>query len=145
MTDHVTDVSHDSGEAPESSADESRLDVITDESDESVPVVRDDTPPETPAFINWLRRLFGSSDNTETNRRRLRELSLAIEFYPDAPANYVLRGELYVEMGMSELAAADFRQALTLAVEQVETERWGVVAQAMQDRADAGLRRIEGD
>lgn len=97
MTDHVTDVSHDSGEAPE--VDESRLDTRADESGESISVVGDDKPPKTPAFISWLRRLFRRSDSADLNRRRLRELSLAIEFYPNAPANYVLRGELYLEMG----------------------------------------------
>jgi hypothetical protein len=53
----------------------------------------------------------------------------------------VLRGELYYQFGLYELAAADFQQALVLAERQLETEDWGVVTQAMLERAQTGLKR----
>jgi hypothetical protein len=74
--------------------------------------------------------------------RRLAALTDAIAANPDAAANYVMRGELFLEHGERELAYADFVKALTLAAAQLESEEWGLVAQAVQDRAEAGLRRI---
>jgi tetratricopeptide (TPR) repeat protein len=71
--------------------------------------------------------------------RRIESLSRAVAEYPDAPTNYVLRGELYLEFGDFTLAEADFRQALELAAKQVESEDWGVIAQVVQDRAQTGL------
>src|SRR5579859_3823927 len=44
----------------------------------------------------------------------LDELSDAIARYPDAPANYVLRGEYFLAEGRNDLAAEDFRTALRL-------------------------------
>jgi len=74
---------------------------------------------------------------------RLYHLSQAITTYPDAPTNYVLRGELYLELDDYAQAVADFRRALELASAQIETDRWGLVAQAAQDRALAGLRKAQ--
>jgi Tfp pilus assembly protein PilF len=68
-------------------------------------------------------------------------LSLAIEHNPDTPANYVLRGELYLDVREYELAAADFQRALELASAQFEASNWGGIAQVMRDRAEAGLAR----
>jgi hypothetical protein len=73
---------------------------------------------------------------------RLAALTDAIAANPDAAVNYVMRGELFLEHGERELAYADFVKALTLAAAQLETEEWGLVAQAVQDRAEAGLRRL---
>jgi|FLYN01.1.fsa_nt_gi tetratricopeptide (TPR) repeat protein len=93
--------------------------------------------PET--FWERLKKiLFSSREGTE---QRLRNLSLAIEKYPETPANYVLRGELYLDAGEYELAAADFRRALELASAQFEASDWGGIAQVMRDRAEAGLER----
>jgi hypothetical protein len=71
---------------------------------------------------------------------RWHNLNWTIAAYPDVAANYVLRGELLLRQGDTLGAISDFRHALRLAAEQVETEDWGVVAQAVQDRALAGLR-----
>ena len=70
---------------------------------------------------------------------RLYALNVAIRHFPESPSNYVLRGEFYLEQGAYEQAVADFREALEQAVQEVEAERWGIVAQSMQDRAQFGL------
>jgi uncharacterized protein HemY len=75
------------------------------------------------------------------HERLLRSLNRAIEEHPDSPTNYVLRGELALETKDYGQAIDDFEQALELAAAQVETNRWGFVAQTMQDRAFAGLTR----
>src|ERR1700694_2646321 len=73
---------------------------------------------------------------------RIAILTRKIDQYPGAPVNYVLRGEVYLENGDFELAAADFRAALALAEQQDETLDWGYVNAAFMDRAEEGLRRI---
>jgi tetratricopeptide (TPR) repeat protein len=81
-------------------------------------------------------------------RTRLESLSHAVEMHPEEPANYVLRGEVYYQLREYALAETDFRRGLELAAEQVEANRWGFVAQALQDRALNGLektrRRLAG-
>lgn len=72
---------------------------------------------------------------------RLMALNEAIASYPDAAANYVLRGELLLKLGEAALAAADFRYALALTAAQVQTADWGLVAQTLHDRALVGLTR----
>lgn len=91
-------------------------------------------------FREWLRAIFGSHESPEA---RIAELSQMIEVYPEAPANYVLRGELRLKAGAYEPAADDFRRALELAARQVETSDWGFIAQAAQDRALSGLEKAE--
>ncbi len=95
-------------------------------------------PVEPP--LSLMDRLFGRG----RSRRRLHDLSNAIDLHPDSPTNYVLRGELYLNVGEAALAEADFRQALSLAQADYGTSRWGVVAQAVQDRARAGLTKAHG-
>lgn len=90
-------------------------------------------------FVGWLRGLFGG-DSLEA---RASDLTQMIEAQPEAPANYVFRGELLLKSGAYNAAADDFRRALELAAQQVEIARWGVVVQALQDRALAGLEQAE--
>jgi len=104
---------------------------------ELVDVEEKSKPPES--FWQRLRKIvFGSSEGIE---QRLRSLSLAIEKYPEAPANYVLRGELYLDVGEYELAQSDFQRALELASAQFEVSDWGGIAQVMRDRAEVGLEK----
>lgn len=74
---------------------------------------------------------------------RIEVLSLAIERFPDAAVNYVLRGEAWLGMGNRANALDDFRAALALASEAAEGARWGYVEQALADRAHEALRRLE--
>lgn len=116
------------------------------------PVPQESAPQtETPAQAQpasqpslW-QRLWGRLRRPKagSHQHRLRELDEAISLHPDVVVNYVLRGELYLKTGETDLAASDFRRALSLAVEQVETKNWGIIAQAMYDRAEVGLRQAE--
>ncbi|RMG81114.1 MAG: hypothetical protein D6712_16900 [Chloroflexi bacterium] len=82
-----------------------------------------------------LRRAAQEQYNIE--RRKM--LSESISLFPQSPINYILRGELYLEEGSYTLAAEDFNQALKLAQKQLNTQRFGITAQILQDRAWAGL------
>ena len=73
---------------------------------------------------------------------RLNELTDAIAMSPEAPSNYVVRGELYMELREYELAEADFQRGFELAQTQFETADWGVMEQVMRDRALAGLEKV---
>ena len=72
---------------------------------------------------------------------RLETLNGAIENYPEAPANYVIRGELLLEAEDYALAAQDFETALSLAQPLAESSNWGYINQALIDRARQGLRQ----
>ena len=85
------------------------------------------------SFWQRLRQSYSRNE-------RWRKLNWAIAAYPDVASNYVLRGELLLKQNDTLGAISDFRRALELAAPQVETDDWGVVAQAAQDRALAGLR-----
>ena|GEM_PF-1093748 len=95
--------------------------------------------PPVPFWTRLRRALFGGADVS----RALRHLDEAIENAPDAPANYVLRGELYLRAREYALAQRDFQRAYELATGQFERSDWGILAQAMQDRALAGLQKAE--
>ena len=79
----------------------------------------------------------------ESARSMLDELTEAIEHYPDAPANYVLRGELLLDEGQPALAAQDFQRALELADPLAESANWGYINEALADRAREGLRHCQ--
>lgn len=74
--------------------------------------------------------------------RRLHELNERIAYTPNTPTLYVLRGELFLERNEYRQAASDFRTALDIADAFDPTTGWGLVAQVMQDRAIAGLQRL---
>lgn len=92
-------------------------------------------------FWQNLRKLFLPTPRERADHfaQRISRLSAAVELHPDSPTNFVLRGELYLEMGDYALAKDDFERALELAVSQTEIDDWGIVAQAVQDRAHDGL------
>jgi hypothetical protein len=107
-----------------------------------------DTGEKVSSFkVLWdnLRRVFFPTREERSKHlaRRIGRLTSAIELYPDSPTNYTLRGELYLETQDYALAAEDFRYALKIALEQVESEDWGIVAQTIQDRATDGLAQAE--
>jgi hypothetical protein len=74
-------------------------------------------------------------------QERVRALTGAITLYPDAPVNYVLRGELILDLGERQAAREDFLKGLMLAESSADTADWGYVSRALADRARAGLRR----
>lgn len=86
-------------------------------------------------------RVAPNGERQYTGRERwLRDLNHAIADHPEAPTNYVLRGELALETRDYEQAVADFEKGLELASAQVETSDWGILAQTMQERAYRGLK-----
>jgi len=105
----------------------------------------DEKAKETvPGLWQRLRRFFLPSpeERREAERQRLLELSIAIERYPEAAVNYLLRGELHLQQKQWALAEEDLSEALRLADSQYSQERWGISAQAIADRARRGLDDI---
>lgn len=102
----------------------------------------DDRPEAAPAPASQAGLLARIWPRRGDDSGRLQELGAAIIRHPDAVTPYVLRGELFAERGAYHLAAADFERALALAAARIEHENWGLLAQAMQDRALDGLERI---
>lgn len=103
--------------------------------------------PELTIWEKIRRVLFGEADTGKSytvsdNHRRMTELTQAIEAYPEAAVNYLLRAELHLKLKQNELAQEDFEQALTLAQAQYQSDRWGLASQVVQDRALRGLKRI---
>ncbi len=101
------------------------------------------TAVNTPESI-WarLRRaLFGAG--SDGYAEQFRYLEQAIENAPHSPGNYVLRGELYLKVREYALARHDFQRGYELAAGQFERSDWGLIAQAMQDRALSGLQKAE--
>jgi tetratricopeptide (TPR) repeat protein len=99
---------------------------------------------DTPSFWQKLRRFFLPSfqERRENERQRLLDLTVAIERYPEAAVNYLLRGELHMELEQYTLAQEDFEQALQLAEAQYQQDSWGLSAQAIADRARRGLEEL---
>lgn len=89
--------------------------------------------PVAPGLWSRFRAAFSVEE-------RWSSLNWAIAAYPDAPTNFLLRGELLLARGDIHGAIMDFRRALELATAAVERDDWGVVAQTTQDRALTGLR-----
>ena len=144
MTDEVAPVSAEDDDlryAPSVSDDgELAEEIVRDISAE----VYEEQPPRE-SFWMWLKRtlLPSGEERRSQNEYRLAELDRAIEYYPETPSNYVLRGELYLETGEYELAAADFNRALEYAAAQIEHDDWAIIGQVMQDRAQIGLESVQ--
>jgi hypothetical protein len=105
-------------------------------------IATEEKPASQPMWARMRGAIFGGRNGRET-ADRLDHLEQAIENAPDTPANYVLRGELYLDAREYALAARDFQRAYELAVKQFERSDWGLIAQAMQDRALIGLQKAE--
>lgn len=87
----------------------------------------------------WL--LPSTVERAAIYQQRLVELDYAIERHPEAPSNYVVRGEHHLAAHFYDQAVSDFQQALELASQQLEVENWGLITQTMRDRALNGLER----
>ncbi len=95
---------------------------------------------QTGMWGRFINSLFPSAAVTA---RRIADLTEALAAHRDSPALYLSRGEAYAEMGEYGQAAEDFRLAARLADEQFKTKPWGVVAQALRDRALRGLQQAQ--
>ena len=74
---------------------------------------------------------------------RLRALDEAIEDAPDVAVNYLARAELLLEIGRVVEAIDDFERVEVLAAKDFDDRRWGVVAQALRDRAQRGMEEAQ--
>jgi cytochrome c-type biogenesis protein CcmH/NrfG len=97
--------------------------------------------PESP--LERLRRWLMPTpvEQAKQYQARLEQLDNAIAHHPEAVSNYVVRGELHLEAGMVDLAVMDFQRAVELGAQQFDSERWGIITQAMRERACDGLNR----
>ena len=59
---------------------------------------------------------------------------------PSSFTHLALRGELHLELGECERAAADFEAALELIAGRDDASGWGIVEQVMRDRALYGSK-----
>jgi hypothetical protein len=99
-----------------------------------------ETQTAKPILARIRQFLLGSEEQVA---ERIRHLDEAIENAADTSTNYVLRGELYLSAREYSLARRDFQRAYELAASQFAHSDWGLMAQAMQDRALAGLQQAE--
>ena len=74
---------------------------------------------------------------------RLLALNEAIEDAPDVAVNYLARAELLLEIGRVVEAIDDFERVEVLAAKDFDDRRWGVVAQALRDRAKRGMEEAQ--
>lgn len=97
------------------------------------------------ALWETLRRALWPTpeERSAQAQRRITRLSQAIDFSPEAATNYVLRGELFLQIGAFAAAEADFLRALEIAAAQVEEQEWGILPQVLQDRAQEGLAQAQ--
>lgn len=111
-----------------------------------VEISEEKVKPEPTSTSLWqtIRRLFftSSSEKRAERRKRLLNLTQAIEQYPNTAVNYLLRGELHLDMEQYNLAQEDLQKALELSEAQFEDDRWGLSAQSTMDRAKHGLQFI---
>ena len=99
---------------------------------------------DQPSLLTRVLALFGVGKPSHVElQERLDELSRMIRHYPDEAENYVLRGEIHLQLNGVEYAHDDFQKALEILENRVKTDRWGIIAQVMQDRAFVGLTQAQ--
>ncbi|MBL8155478.1 MAG: hypothetical protein JNM70_14940 [Anaerolineae bacterium] len=130
MTDDVRMEAEPTPETPE---------VMSTPAAEVVSEVQAEAEARTPLMAR-LRRWLGLDG--QSLAERLAELDRAVEAAPESSANLILRGEVLLDMGSSEQAKVDFQRGLELAEAELERSAWGVMEQALRDRALMGLERI---
>jgi hypothetical protein len=89
----------------------------------------------------WLRPT--REERMAEAEERLQTLDEAIEDRPGVAVNYLARAELLLEIGRVVEAIDDFERVEELAAKDFEDRRWGVVAQALRDRAQRGMEQAQ--
>lgn len=131
-------------ETHEPSLEEEQDDALAPHTDEEVAHTAIQTNLDDLSLWQLIRRFFYKTATERRQERewRMQQLDDAIEHQPNAAVNYLLRGELYYEAKQYNLARADFAQAKAFAVVQLEDERFGLAAQAIQDKAERYLQLL---
>jgi len=123
------------------SADSSAVNDTVDESDQVDHPMYQSQPGLLATIAGFFFRTRGSQERERS--RRLRELNVSIEYSPESPTLYVLRGELFFERREYHLARADFEKAIAITEKFDPEAGWGVMEQVMCDRALEGLTKIQ--
>ena len=71
--------------------------------------------------------------------RQLKNLNIAIKLHPDAPINYLLRGESWLRQGELDRAEDDLMKASQLAKDAILTSDWEYLLQSYLDRIEEML------
>lgn len=95
-------------------------------------------PRQRHGLVEWINSFFSGP----SAKQRLAHLNKAIDQYPDAPSNYLLRGELYLEARHYHDATEDFYKALELAADEYVDSSWGILSASVRDRAMDGLMTV---
>ena len=97
--------------------------------------------PAPPLWERILRQVWPTQAQRNAEfTERMATLDDAIEAHPEGMSNYVMRGELLLELGRLAEAIEDLERGEALATQEFAERRWGVVAQTLRDRA---RRRLE--
>ena len=128
----------------EPSLEEEQDDALAPHIDEEAADTATQTNLDNLSLWQLVRRFFYKTATERRQERewRMQQLDDAIEHQSDAAVNYLLRGELYYEAKQYNLARADFAQAKALAIVQLQDERFGLAAQAIQDKAERYLQLL---
>lgn len=100
--------------------------------------------PVRESFWSLIRRFFWMSSREVQQERtwRLEQINEALAHDSDSALLYLLRGELHVDAQRHDLARSDLEKALELAEADVQTARWGISSQSIQDKAAQLLKRL---
>jgi tetratricopeptide (TPR) repeat protein len=115
---------------------------IRSDAAEDAPIERAEETPSAPVtFFTQLRQaLFPAPyERAVAVTERLQQLNDNIAEVPSCISAYVLRGEFHLDLGDYAAAEDDFRTALNLAENELQTALWGLTTQELRDRAAAGL------
>lgn len=141
------DTAADSEAGVDGVLDEIQEDVDASKTESASPVESVVEPGIEPAAAlrrpGFLERMRAWLPGQAGKRAELLNLTDAIASFPNAPSNYVLRGEIYLELELYAEAKADFERAMRLAGQEFDNADWGLIAQSIRDRAFAGLRVVD--
>jgi tetratricopeptide (TPR) repeat protein len=106
------------------------------------PTIETHTAEQT-TWWGKLRAFLTGSAQRQARENELQTLNMAIELYPQNALHFLLRGEFFLKQKRYHLAQDDLQQALNLAREQYQRSQWGIAEQAIQNRAEFGLKQVQ--
>lgn len=119
--------------------------MIHDDAQTDAPTEAQTSDDRQPGTLTRIRRRFyrTAAEREQEYSARVRQLSVLLELYPADAALYLVRGEAFLKRGDRELAREDLRNALHFAEHDITHKRWGLVDQAVADRARQRLKEVE--
>lgn len=118
---------------------------VHDDAQAAAPTEEQTSAERQPGTLTRIRRWFykTAAEREQEHSVRVRQLSVLLELYPADAALYLARGEAFWKRGDRELAREDLRNALHFAEHDITHKRWGLVDQAVADRARQRLKEVE--